>query len=146
MVASVHSAFNLDIEVQTERIVRAIRNPYTTIVGHPTGRLLLARPGYELHMERILQAAAETGTVMELNANPRRLDLDWRWHRRAVELGCSLAINPDSHQTSALGEVFIGVRMARKGMLRKQDVVNTMSEREFRQFASELREAKIGGY
>ncbi len=143
VVASVHSAFQLPKEQQTARIIAALRNPYTTILGHPTGRLLLARPGYELDMEAILQVAAETGTVIELNANPHRFDLDWRWHRRAVELGVKIAINPDSHQCATLSEVFLGVGIGRKGMLRAEDVINTMSEVEFRRFCAELRQSKM---
>ncbi len=142
VVASVHSAFSLAKEVQTQRIINAIRSPYTTIVGHPTGRLLLSRKGYELNIEAILEAAADTGTVIELNANPHRLDLDWRFHQRAVDLGVKIAINPDSHQCAALKEVFIGVGVARKGMLRPSDVLNTLSLSEFQNFCADLRVRK----
>lgn len=143
VVASVHSAFKLPKEQQTERIIRALHNPYTTILGHPTGRLLLARSGYELDMERILLAAAETGTVVELNANPYRFDLDWRWHQYAVQHGVTIAINPDSHETGTLQEVFLGVGIARKGMLRNSDVLNTMNLEDFRTFTTQLRTQKL---
>ncbi|MFM8568322.1 MAG: PHP domain-containing protein [Candidatus Kapaibacterium sp.] len=142
VVASVHSAFRLDKDKQTERIVRAIRNPYTTILGHPTGRLLLARDGYPLDMERILEAAAATGTVIELNANPYRLDLDWRWHGKAVQRGIRIAINPDSHQKETLDEVEYGIGIARKGMLRAVDTINTLELDAFLAFARELRARK----
>lgn len=142
VVASVHSSFRLDKDKQTERIVRAIHNPFTTILGHPTGRLLLARDGYAVDMERILDAAAATGTVIELNANPYRLDLDWRWHRKAVQKGIRIAINPDSHQKETLREVEYGIGMARKGMLCAQDVVNTMELDDFLAFTHALRVRK----
>ncbi len=142
IVASVHSAFQLSKEAQTERIIRAIRSPYTTIVGHPTGRLLLSRKGYELDIEAILEAAAEHGTIIELNANPHRFDLDWRWHRRAVELGVRIGINPDSHQAPALAEVFLGVGIARKGMLRSSDVINTLGLNDFLTYCAQLKARK----
>lgn len=143
VVASVHSAFRLPKEQQTERIIAAIRNPYTTILGHPTGRLLLARDGYEIDMERIIDAAAETGTVIELNANPYRLDLDWRWHAYAVQKGVRIGINPDSHETATLSEVWYGVTIARKGMLTETNVINTLGLEDFRQFAATLRQNKL---
>jgi DNA polymerase (family 10) len=118
VVASVHSAFRLDKDTQTRRIIRAVRNPYTTILGHPTGRLLLARDGYNVDMEAVIDAAAESGTIIELNANPYRLDIDWRLHRYAVDRGVRIAINPDSHETGTLGDVEYGLRIGRKGMLR----------------------------
>src|SRR5215213_4582187 len=87
----------LDAKTQTDRIIRAVSNPFTTILGHLTGRMLLRRPGYEVDIDMILSACAEHGVAVEINANPHRLDLDWRWHRRALELGCMLSINPDAH-------------------------------------------------
>jgi len=114
VVASVHSAFRLGEEKQTRRIVAAVRHPACRILGHPTGRLLLARPGYAVDLEEVLQACAETGVAVEINANPHRLDLDWRWARRALDLGAVLAIDPDAHATDGLDDLRWGVTVARK--------------------------------
>src|SRR3981189_1178673 len=99
VVASVHSRFKLDPQSQTDRIIRAVANPYTTILGHMTGRELLRRPGYKVDIESILEACATYGVAVEINANPWGLELDWRWHQRAIELGCIMSINPDAHST-----------------------------------------------
>jgi DNA polymerase (family X) len=93
VVASVHSRFNMDRASQTERVIRAVSNPYTTILGHMTGRQLLRRPGYDIDIEEVLVACAEHGVAVEINANPWRLDLDWRWHELALTLGCLMSIN-----------------------------------------------------
>jgi DNA polymerase (family 10) len=114
-VASVHSRFKLDPKAQTERIVRAVSHPRTTILGHMTGRQLLRRPGYEVDIETILTACAKHGVAVEINANPWRLDLDWRWHGRALELRCMMSINPDAHSTDEIDLTHWGVEMARKG-------------------------------
>lgn len=132
VVASVHSQFSMPKENMTQRIVNAIRNPYTTILGHPTGRLLLARDAYALDMDAILEAAAEANTVIEINANPYRLDLDWRVVRKARTMGIRLAINPDAHHPNELRYVRYGIGIARKGLLAAADVVNTLSLAEFR--------------
>ncbi|HWT29653.1 MAG TPA: PHP domain-containing protein, partial [Propylenella sp.] len=126
VVASVHSRFQLDEATQTERILRAIAHPHTTILGHMTGRMLLRREGYEVDVERILTTCAEHGVAVEINGNPHRLDLDWRWHRRALELGCMLSINPDAHSIAELDLVRWGVLMARKGGVPKQCVLNCL--------------------
>src|SRR3954452_7530974 len=97
VVASVHSRFRLDPKTQTDRIIRAVSNPFTTILGHLTGRMLLRRPGYEVDIDAILSACAEHGVAVEVNANRHRLDLDWRWPGRALELGCIFSITPDAH-------------------------------------------------
>jgi len=131
VVASVHSSFGMSEEQMTERLVRAVENPFTAILGHPTGRLLLAREGYRVDLERVLEAAARTGTAVELNANPHRLDLDWRWHRRARELGVRIAICPDAHSLEGLEDTIrFGIGIARKGGLRRTDVVNCWSVEE----------------
>jgi DNA polymerase (family 10) len=124
VVASVHSRFKLDRETQTERILRAVANPYTTILGHMTGRQLLRRPGYELDIEKILKACAEHCVAVEINANPWRLDLDWRWHQRALELGCIMSINPDAHSAREIDLTHWGVEMARKGGVSAKRVLN----------------------
>ena len=115
IVASVHSKFRMSKKEQTDRIVRAVKNPHTTILGHVTGRQLLRRPGYEVDMERILKACAKYGVAIEINAHPWRLDMDWRWCERGLELGCMFSIDPDAHSTDEIDNVQWGVLMARKG-------------------------------
>jgi DNA polymerase (family 10) len=127
VIASVHSQFRLDAAAQTTRIVKAVENRFTTILGHPTGRLLLRRPGYQVHMERILAACGQAGVAVEINCNPNRLDLDWRWHRRALELECMLSINADAHSIRELELVKWGVATARKGGVPKARVLNALS-------------------
>ena len=124
-VVSVHQHFTLDKAKQTERVIRAVQNPYANILAHMTGRLLLRRPSYEIDVEAVLQACAETGTVVELNANPYRLDLDWREVIRARELGCRFSIDPDAHHPDGYRDLRYGVMMARKAGLTAADVVNT---------------------
>ena len=125
VIASVHSLFNLSLEDMTARLTTALANPYTTILGHPTGRLLLARDEYAVDMPAVIRAAAEHGKGIEINANPHRLDLDWRYCRRARDLGVVLAICPDAHSPAGLNDVDYGVHVARKGWLRAEDVINT---------------------
>jgi DNA polymerase (family 10) len=131
VVASVHSAFRLPEEVQTERIVRAVSQPACRVLGHPTGRLLLARPGYAVDLERVLAACAEHGVALEINASPYRLDLDWRWARRALELGLKLVVNPDAHSTEGLGDVEWGIKIARKAGATAGDLINCSDIEEF---------------
>ena len=131
VVASVHGRFNMDRASQTERIIRAVSNPYTTILGHMTGRQLLRRPGYEIDTEKVLAACAEHGVAVEINANPWRLDLDWRWHDIALKLGCLMSINPDAHSTRELDLTHWGVEMARKGGVPKERVLNCLHELAF---------------
>ncbi len=126
VVASVHSAFQLPEAEMTERIIRAIRHPLVTMLAHPTGRLLLRRPAYAVDIPAILDAAAETGTWIEINAAPKRLDLDWRWWPLAKSKGVKCVINPDAHGVEKLQELWFGVGVARKGWLTKSDVVNTL--------------------
>ena len=117
VIASVHSGLTMDEEKATERLLAAIRNPYTTVLGHPTGRLLLSRAGYPIDHERIIDACAEHGVAIELNANPYRLDLDWTWIPYAVERGVKISINPDAHATGGIDDIRYGVLAARKGGL-----------------------------
>jgi DNA polymerase (family 10) len=126
VVASVHSSFTMPEAEMTERIIRAIQNPHVTMLGHLTGRLLLSREPYQVNIPAILDAAAETGTIIELNANSRRLDLDWRWWPIAREKGVKCSINPDAHTTAGLQDLLFGVGIARKGWLTKDDVINTL--------------------
>ncbi len=127
VVASVHSLFGLSREVMTERIIRAVRNPYVTMLGHPTGRLLLARDGYDVDLDAIIEAAAEAKTMIEINASPHRLDLDWIHARRAAKLGVMISINPDAHSTAGLQELDYGIGVARKAGLTAQQILNTRS-------------------
>lgn len=133
-VASVHSVFNLTEEEMTRRICRAMENEHVTMLGHPTGRLLLKREAYALDHARIIDCAAATGTVIELNCNPARLDLDWRWWKRARDQGVLCSINPDAHSTAGLHHLGLGIRLARKGWLRREDVLNTRSADDIARF------------
>ena len=136
VIAAVHSHFGMSGEDMTARIVKALDNRHTTILAHPTGRLLLAREPYALDLERIIDFAASRGMVIELNANPHRLDLDWRHCKYAKRQGARIAINPDAHQAEGLGDIRYGVNIARKGWLEAQDVINCMGLGEMRQFLS----------
>lgn len=127
VVASVHSAFKQDEKAMTRRIIKALGNPYVSMLGHLTGRMLLRRPGYAVDVEAVIEAAARTGTIIEINANPRRLDLDWRWHTYAREQGVLLSINPDAHSADELDYVQYGLAAARKGGLTATDILNTRS-------------------
>jgi DNA polymerase (family X) len=143
-VASVHGRFKLDRETQTDRIIRAVANPYTTILGHMTGRQLLRRPGYEIDVERVLAACAEHGVAVEINANPWRLDLDWRWHGTALRLGCMMSINPDAHSVREINLTHWGVEMARKGGVPKESVLNCLSQDEFAAYLEQRRAHRQG--
>lgn len=134
VVASVHSQFGLAEAAQTARMVRAVGNPYTRILGHPTGRLLLARPPYAVNLHAVLEAAAAHDVAVEISAHPQRLDLDWRECRAAKELGCRLSINPDAHIADELACERYGVGVARKGWLTAADVINTLGLKEVRAF------------
>ncbi|HEY2802049.1 MAG TPA: DNA polymerase/3'-5' exonuclease PolX [Chthoniobacterales bacterium] len=126
VVASVHSAFQLPEAEMTRRVVRGLSNPHVTMLAHPTGRLLLKRNPYAIDIPAILEAAADTGTWIEINAAPKRLDLDWRWWPLAKEKGVKCVINPDAHGVERLQELWFGIGVARKGWLSKADVVNTL--------------------
>jgi DNA polymerase (family 10) len=144
IVASVHGRFKLDRETQTERIIRAVANPYTTILGHMTGRQLLRRPGYEIDIEKVLTACAEHGVAVEINANPWRLDLDWRWHETALRLGCLMSINPDAHSTREIDLTHWGVEMARKGGVPRDRVLNCLGKDEFAEHLERRRARRRG--
>lgn len=126
VVASVHSNFNLSETEMTGRVIRAISNPFVTMLAHPTGRLLLKREGYAIDIPAVLEAAAETGTWIELNAAPKRLDLDWRWWPLAKSKGVRCVLNPDAHRVSRLQDLWFGIGAARKGWLTKEDVLNCL--------------------
>jgi DNA polymerase (family 10) len=124
VVASVHNLFTLDREAQTARIIRAVEHEHVDMIGHLTGRLLNKREPYDVDVAKVIDAAAANGTVIELNANPWRLDMDWRWWRRAAEKGVLCSINPDAHDVDQLGFTDYGVRVARKGWLTAGHVLN----------------------
>jgi DNA polymerase (family 10) len=126
VVASIHSAFTLSEAEMTRRVIRALQNPHVTMLAHPTGRLLLKRDPYAIDIPAIIEAAAETGTWIEINAAPKRLDLDWRWWPLAKEKGVKCVINPDAHGIERLQDLWFGVGVARKGWLTKQDVMNCL--------------------
>ena len=132
VVGSVHSRLGLPSEEQTARYLRAIESPWLDILGHPTGRILNRRGGADLDMERVLDAAAEAGVTLEINVDPHRLDLDWRWHRPAVERGIRLSIDPDAHGPGAIGYLDQGIGTVRKGWLAREDVLNALPVDRFR--------------
>lgn len=127
VVASVHTGFNMSEAEATARVIRAVSNPFTTILGHPTGRLLLRRNGYPLDHDAVLDACAEHNVSVELNANPYRLDLDWRWIHAATERGILISINPDAHATEQLAYTHWGVAVARKSYLTADMCLNALS-------------------
>ncbi|HVJ79449.1 MAG TPA: PHP domain-containing protein, partial [Planctomycetia bacterium] len=143
VVASVHSQFNLTIEGMTERIVRAIRHPLCTMLGHATGRLLLRRDGYPVDVERVLAEAAKHGVMVEINANPNRLDLDWTACRRAKALGVGIVINPDAHSTVGLLDVQYGVNVARRAGLQSSDIFNCLPAEEIAKRLAARKEAAV---
>ena len=125
VVASVHSHFKLSLEEQTERIINALNHPSVKILGHPTGRLLLSRDSYEMDMEKIIREATRLNVAIEINSNPHRLDLDWRWGKLASEVDLKVAINTDAHNSEGLSHVIYGVYMARKAGIPKENILNT---------------------
>ncbi|MDA9438732.1 DNA polymerase [Bradyrhizobium sp. CCBAU 51745] len=139
VVASIHGRFRLDRKAQTQRLLRAISHPRTSIIGHMTGRQLQRRPGYEIDIEKVLRACAKHDVVVEINAHPWRLDLDWRWHQAALEFGCMLSINPDAHSIPELDHMHWGVEMARKGGVPADRVLNAMTLPEITRYLRQKR-------
>jgi DNA polymerase (family 10) len=133
VVASVHTNLKMSEDKATERLIKAIENPYTTILGHPTGRLLLSRNGYTFDYKKVIDACAANNVIIEINANPLRLDLDWRWHQYALDKGCWLSINPDAHRNEGFLDMHYGVIVARKGGLYKERCLNALSLQEITQ-------------
>ncbi|MGQ9818443.1 MAG: DNA polymerase/3'-5' exonuclease PolX [Candidatus Kapaibacteriales bacterium] len=131
VVASVHSHFKMTKEQMTKRIIYALRSPYTSILGHPTGRLLLARRSYEVDIREIINVAADYGKIIEFNANPYRLDLPWEYLEYAKEKGVMISLNPDSHDKFSLNDIFYGLKFLRKGQIEAKDVINSLSYQEF---------------
>jgi DNA polymerase (family 10) len=139
VVASIHGRFKLDRKAQTQRLLRAISDPHTTIIGHMTGRQLQRRPGYEIDVEKVLRACAKHDVAVEINAHPWRLDLDWRWHQAALEFGCIMSINPDAHSIIELDHMHWGVEMARKGGVPSDRVLNAMKLPEITRYFRQKR-------
>lgn len=139
VIGSIHSSFGLPQAAQTARLIRAMQNPALTFLGHMTGRLLLSRAGYQVDVDAVFEAAVLTGAGIEINSDPHRLDLDWRYWHRAKQLGVRTAINPDAHSARSLDVVEYGVCMARKGWLEKADVVNTWTLPAVRKFLKQRR-------
>ncbi len=134
IIASIHSNLKMDETKATNRILKAVENPYTTILGHLTSRLLLSRKGYPVDTAKIIDACAANGVAIEINANPYRLDLDWRWIPYALERAVPIAINPDAHSLDGIKDIKYGVLSARKGGLTKESCLNSMTAQEFENF------------
>jgi len=139
IVASIHSNLNMDEEKATERLINAIENPYTTILGHPTGRLLLKREGYPINHLKVIDACAANNVIIEINANPMRLDMDWRYIDYAQEKGVMLSINPDAHEKDGYDDMKYGVLVGRKGGLIKKMTFNTFGVEEMDKYLREKR-------
>jgi DNA polymerase (family 10) len=131
VIASIHTRFGMTEAQMTDRVLRALDDPHTAILGHPTGRLLLARDPYAIDLERVLQRAAERGVAIEVNADPHRLDLDWRMVRHARDLGVSISLGADAHSVAGMTNVPVGLGIARKGWLTADDVLNTRDAQGF---------------
>lgn len=134
VIASVHSNLKMSQEKAMERVLKAIRNPYTTILGHPTGRLLLSRPGYPVDHKEIIDTCAENDVVIEINAHPRRLDMDWRWIEYAMEKGVLLSVDPDAHSVFGFRDIYYGVMSAQKGGLTPAYNLSSFTLAEFEAF------------
>jgi len=142
VITSIHSNLDMDEEKAMKRLIGAITNPYTTILGHMTGRLLLKRKGYPVDHNTIINACADHHVVIEINASPSRLDMDWRWIDYAIEKGLTLSINPDAHTTEEFHNVKYGVLVAQKGALPKTRNLSSYSLQEFEEFLQRTRKLK----
>ena len=134
IIASIHSGFNMSQAEATERLIKVISNPFTTILGHPTGRLLLRRKGYLIDHQAVIDACAAYEVVIEINANPWRLDMDWHWVPYALQKGVKLSINPDAHSQSEFSNMLYGVEVSRKGGLTKAHTFNALSQTEIKSY------------
>jgi DNA polymerase (family 10) len=139
VIGSIHSRFSMDGDAMTRRVLAAMDDPHLTILAHPTGRLLLSREPYAINVEAVLEKAAEVGVAVELNADPHRLDLDWRYCRQAKELGVTIEIGPDAHSTAGLDNVHFGIGMARKAWLEAGEILNAGSAEDVLAFAQKRR-------
>lgn len=143
IVASIHSLFNLSEDEMTARIIKAVENPFTDILAHPTGRLLLARDGYKVDVRKVIDACVVNKVAIEINANPHRLDLDWRNLFYAREKGCLITINPDAHSTDGISDIEYGIMIARKAGVQPKEVLNCFSEEDFLKFINRKVKRKI---
>ena len=143
VIASVHSSFSLSEEEMTNRIIKAIENKYTTILAHPTGRILLTREPYKVDMIKVINAAAKNNVAIEINSNPFRLDLDWRLCKYAKEKKVKIFINPDAHKLEDIDNYKYGINIARKGWLEKDDIVNTLDVDGISNFLISLKNKKL---
>jgi len=139
VIGSIHSRFSMDGDAMTKRVLAALDDPHLTILAHPTGRLLLSREPYAINVEAVLEKAVEIGVAVELNADPHRLDLDWRYCRQAKKLGVAIEIGPDAHSTAGLDNVHFGIGMARKAWLEAGEILNTRSADDVLAFARKRR-------
>ncbi|MYL72252.1 DNA polymerase/3'-5' exonuclease PolX [Halobacillus litoralis] len=130
VIASIHSSFQQSQDQIMERLTNALENPHVHMIAHPTGRLIGRREGYDVNLEALIEGAKRTGTILELNANPNRLDLSWEWLMRAQEEGLNIAVNTDAHSYPMLEHMEIGIGAARKGWLRKDTVINTWTKQQ----------------
>lgn len=131
IIASIHSQFNLTEKEMTDRIIKAVENPHTNLLGHPTGRLLLSRDPYKVDMKKVIEACAENNVAIEINSNPHRLDLDWRLIYFAREKDCHFAINPDAHSVDGIMDILYGIKIAEKGGIKQREVINYLTKEEF---------------
>ncbi len=143
IVSSIHSNLNMDVEKSTARLIKAIENPYTTILGHITGRLHLRRKGYPVDHKKVIDACADNGVAIEINANPWRLDIDWKWVPYALEKGVMLSINPDAHEKAGYLDMRYGVFSGRKGGLTKQSNLNSLTLKEFEHYLNKRKERHL---
>jgi DNA polymerase (family 10) len=139
VIGSIHSRFSMEGDAMTKRVLAALDDPHLTMLAHPTGRLLLSREPYAINVEAVLEKAAEVGVSVELNADPRRLDLDWRYCRQAKELGVTIEIGPDAHSKAGLDNVHFGIGMARKAWLEAGEILNARSADDVIAFARKRR-------
>jgi DNA polymerase (family 10) len=134
VIISIHSKFSMSEKEATKRIIKALKNKYVTMIGHPTGRLLLEREGYPINMTEVINAAADYGKMIEINSHPQRLDLDWRLCKYAKGRNVMVSINPDAHDSESLTDVHYGVGIARKGWMEAKDIFNTLSLGKIQQY------------
>jgi DNA polymerase (family X) len=139
VVGSVHSGFGMARAEMTKRVLRALENPFLTFLGHPTGRLLLIREGYAIDLEDVIAAAAEHDVAIEINADPHRMEMDWRYWKDARARGVVTAINPDAHSVRELDNVRLGTTVARKGWLEAGDVVNAWELEDVKRYVGRKR-------
>jgi len=143
IVASVHQQLDMPLDTMTDRFKRAIENPFTTMIGHPTGRLLLKRGESSLDMNFLIEYAAQQQTAIEINASPWRLDLDWIWGNKAKQAGLFTSINPDAHSIEGIDDIHYGVRIARKAKFDQARVLNSLSADDFLSWAKKSRTSKL---